>query len=239
MSMPSSDVRTPNCSLSRVWSAISAACSRAFVGMHPRCRHVPPTLSFSTIATERSSSAARRAAAYPPLPAPRMTTSYTFSPLPEVTVDSDTGAPSRFPASCLRAAATDAILSFPCHDRRSASRAPGTSREHRGTLARQNSIDDAPRRRAMGLFGRLRAGTAARSERRQELDDVRRHLEDFVRTRIGVEAFIEPRTTVTPPTVLLVASSGEWTRRRVEDPKIVQGLAEQLRVPVYDVRLVG
>jgi hypothetical protein len=91
----------------------------------------------------------------------------------------------------------------------------------------------------MGLLGRLRAGTAARSERRQELDDVRRHLEDFARTRIGVEAFIEPRTTVTPPTVLLVASNGEWTRRRVNDPKIVQGLAEQLRVPVYDVRLVG
>jgi hypothetical protein len=91
----------------------------------------------------------------------------------------------------------------------------------------------------MGLFGRLRSQTAAKSERRQELDDVRRHLEDFVRTRVGVEAFVEPRTTVTPPTVLLVASSGEWTRRRVEDPKIVRGLAEQLRVPVYDVRLVG
>jgi hypothetical protein len=91
----------------------------------------------------------------------------------------------------------------------------------------------------MGLFGRLRAGTAARSERRQELDDVRRHLEDFARTRVGVEAFLEPRTTVTPPTLLLVASSGEWTRRRVPEAKIVQDLAEQLRVPVYDVRLVG
>jgi hypothetical protein len=91
----------------------------------------------------------------------------------------------------------------------------------------------------MGLFGRRRAATASRSERRQELDDARRHLEDFVQTRVGVEAFIEPRTTVTPPTVLLVASSGEWTRRRVPDPKIVQGLADRLRVPVYDVRLVG
>jgi hypothetical protein len=91
----------------------------------------------------------------------------------------------------------------------------------------------------MRLFGRRRTAAPSRSERRQELDDVRRHLEEFVRTRVGVEAFVEPRTTVTPPTVLLVASSGEWTRRRVTDPKIVQGLAEQLRVPVYDVRLVG
>ena len=92
----------------------------------------------------------------------------------------------------------------------------------------------------MRLFGRRSlAAFSSRSERRQELDDVRRHLEDFARTRVGVEAFVEPRTTVTPPTVLLVASSGEWTRRRVMDPKIVQGLAEQLRIPVYDVRLVG
>src|SRR5919202_604520 len=91
----------------------------------------------------------------------------------------------------------------------------------------------------MRLFGRRSPAALSRSERRQELDDVRRHLEDFARTRVGVEAFVEPRTTVTPPTVLLVASSGEWTRRRVTDPKIVQGLAQQLRVPVYDVRLVG
>ena len=91
----------------------------------------------------------------------------------------------------------------------------------------------------MRLFGRRRAAGLTRSEQRRELDDVRLHLEEFVRRRVGVEAFLEPRTTVTPPTVLLVASSGEWTRRRVADPKIVQGLAEQLQVPVYDVRLVG
>ena len=91
----------------------------------------------------------------------------------------------------------------------------------------------------MGLFGRLRAGTAARSERRQEFDDVRRHLEEFVRTRVGVEAFVEPETTVTPPTVVLVATSGEWTRRRVPDPRVVRDLADRLAVPVYDVRLVG
>ncbi len=87
----------------------------------------------------------------------------------------------------------------------------------------------------MGLFGRRRSGGAgvqSRGERRQEVDAVRRHLEDFVRTRIGVEAFVEPRTTVTPPTVLLVASNGEWTRRRVSDPALVRGLAESLAVPV-------
>jgi hypothetical protein len=95
----------------------------------------------------------------------------------------------------------------------------------------------------MRLFGRrrpsLRGAGTVRADRKQEQDAVRAHLEDFVRTRVGVEAFLEPPTTVTPPTVLLIATDGEWTRRRVPDPKIVRGLAERLAVPVYDVRLVG
>jgi hypothetical protein len=91
----------------------------------------------------------------------------------------------------------------------------------------------------MGLFGRRRAGDGGWTATKQETDAVRAHLEEFVRTRVGVEAFLEPPTTVTPPTVLLVATSGEWTRRRVPDPRVVRGLAERLAVPVYDVRLVG
>ncbi len=91
----------------------------------------------------------------------------------------------------------------------------------------------------MGLFGRRKGGASPRAERKQQQDDVRRHLEEFVQTRVGVEAFLEPETTVTPPTVLLIASTGEWTRRRVPDPRVVRDLAERLAVPVYDVRLVG
>jgi hypothetical protein len=91
----------------------------------------------------------------------------------------------------------------------------------------------------MGLFGRRKGGASPRAERKQAQDDVRRHLEEFVQSRVGVEAFLEPETTVTPPTVLLIASTGEWTRRRVPDPRVVRDLAERLAVPVYDVRLVG
>jgi hypothetical protein len=96
----------------------------------------------------------------------------------------------------------------------------------------------------MGLFDRwrpsaVRAGAAARSRRNEQDDEARRHLADFVRTRVGVEAFVEPPTAVLPPTVLLVASSGEWTRRRVADRRTIRELADQLRVPVYDAHLVG
>jgi hypothetical protein len=78
-----------------------------------------------------------------------------------------------------------------------------------------------------------------RSEQRAETGRTREHLENFVRTRVGVEAFIEPATNMTPPTVLLIATTGEWTRRRLTDRDIVHDLAGRLHVPVYDVQLVG
>ncbi len=65
------------------------------------------------------------------------------------------------------------------------------------------------------------------------------YLAEFVRSHRGVEAFIEPRTTVTETTVLLVAHDGEWTRRRIESPEIARRFAHQLALPIYDVRLLG
>ena len=55
----------------------------------------------------------------------------------------------------------------------------------------------------MGLFGRFRRKSGGVS--RAAASDDRRHLEEFVRTRPGVEAFVEPPTTVTGTTVVLVA----------------------------------
>ena len=65
------------------------------------------------------------------------------------------------------------------------------------------------------------------------------HLEQFIRTRQGVEAFIEPRTTVTETTVMLIAHDGEWTRRRATDPGEARRFAHKMAIPIYDVRLVG
>ena len=65
------------------------------------------------------------------------------------------------------------------------------------------------------------------------------HLEEFARTRRGVEAFIEPRTTVTETTLLLIAHDGEWTRRRIEGPEAARRFAHRLAMPIYDVALVG
>ncbi len=65
------------------------------------------------------------------------------------------------------------------------------------------------------------------------------HLQEFVRTRVGVEAYVEPPTHDTPATLLLIATTGEWTRRRVPDEKTAFDVAGSLGVPVYNVRFTG
>ena len=90
----------------------------------------------------------------------------------------------------------------------------------------------------MGLLGRFgkrdRPGVP-----RSAVSEDRQHLEEFVRTHVGVEAFVEPRTTVTETTVVLVATSGEWTRRRVPSPKVCHEWANALGIPSYDAAVVG
>lgn len=65
------------------------------------------------------------------------------------------------------------------------------------------------------------------------------HLRDFVRTRDGVEAFLEPRTAVTETTILLVAGDGEWTRRRVDGPRGAAAFARSEALPIYEAAVVG
>ena len=55
----------------------------------------------------------------------------------------------------------------------------------------------------------------------------------------GVEAFVEPRTTVTQTTVVLVAHDGEWTRRRVENEAAAFDFGKRTGIPVYEVTKVG
>jgi hypothetical protein len=65
------------------------------------------------------------------------------------------------------------------------------------------------------------------------------HLAGFVSTRSGVEAYLEPRTAVTETTVVLVASTGEWTRRRVAGAEAAASFAKKHAIPLYDVAVVG
>ena len=65
------------------------------------------------------------------------------------------------------------------------------------------------------------------------------HLEQFIATRRGIEGFVEPRPTVTPVTLLLVAHDGEWTRRAVPTVAWAHDFANRHGVPSYDAAVVG
>ena len=66
-----------------------------------------------------------------------------------------------------------------------------------------------------------------------------RHLEQFASKRTGVEGFVEPQTTVTDVTLVLVASDGEWTRRRVPSVEWAHEFANRHGIPSYDAAVVG
>ncbi len=95
----------------------------------------------------------------------------------------------------------------------------------------------------MGWFSR-RAGRLKRSA--QAANDGRGmdtaavgHLTEFVQTRRGVEAFMEPKTAISQTTMLLVAFDGEWTRRSVPSEVWGHKFAEHLQIPGYDAAVVG
>jgi hypothetical protein len=90
----------------------------------------------------------------------------------------------------------------------------------------------------VGIFSKLRRRRGARSDGRDPAADLR-YLRQWVAEHHGVEAFIEPKTTVTEVTVVLVAADGEWTRRRAGGDAGARRLSERLDIPVYDVQKVG
>jgi hypothetical protein len=64
-------------------------------------------------------------------------------------------------------------------------------------------------------------------------------LERFARSRSGVEAYLEPKTTIYSTTVLLIADTGEYLRRPIPDRGKAAALCEDLNIPLYDARKVG
>ncbi len=90
----------------------------------------------------------------------------------------------------------------------------------------------------MSWFSGWRRGSSARSSTRPEPSAVA-HLEQFVASRRGVEAFIEQPTTMTKASILLIAYDGEWTRRTVPDVAWARRFAARSGLPAYDAGVIG
>lgn len=70
-------------------------------------------------------------------------------------------------------------------------------------------------------------------------DEHRDEILEFLRTRRGVEAYVEPRTVVHPLSVVLVADDGEWRRFELTDDSFLRAVTRELHLPVYDAGRTG
>jgi hypothetical protein len=64
-------------------------------------------------------------------------------------------------------------------------------------------------------------------------------VKDFVSTRQGVEAYVEPRTLDQGLSVVLVASDGEWLRFTLPDDSWLRRFARKRALPIYDAGVMG
>jgi hypothetical protein len=81
------------------------------------------------------------------------------------------------------------------------------------------------------------AGSSSGEGRRFRAEEAA--LAEFAAAHTGVEAYVEPGGTVTDVTVLLVADTGRWIRRRAASPSAARQLAHQLGIPAFDVTVIG
>ncbi|MEU5852163.1 oxidoreductase [Saccharopolyspora shandongensis] len=89
----------------------------------------------------------------------------------------------------------------------------------------------------MGLFDRFRRKRSGVMRGASSADT--EHLIGWAAQRRGVEGYLEPRTTVTETTLMLIAHDGEWTRRRVDGPAAAHRLTRKIGIPLYEVAKVG
>ena len=82
----------------------------------------------------------------------------------------------------------------------------------------------------MGLF---------RRGKRAERKETEKILDSWVAERRGVEVYVEPKTPVSPVSMLLVAHDGEFTRRTVAGPEQAKDFARDHQLPIYDAMIVG
>ena len=106
--------------------------------------------------------------------------------------------------------------------------------EMRGEVVEVGLFDSLRRRRKSGGKGTGKPGTLRKASSADT-----RHLDEWADTRKGVEGFVEPRTTVTETTIVLIAHDGEWTRRRIDSLEAAQQFGKKRSMPIYEVAKVG
>jgi hypothetical protein len=108
--------------------------------------------------------------------------------------------------------------------RAAAARRPGS----RGSV-RAGSYEFEPRR---DQAKRRLKGVAGPAERRDE-------IVVFLNTHEGVEAYVEPKTVVSPKSVVLIDGAGEWRRFELKEDTYLRRISAERGVPIFDAALTG
>lgn len=75
-------------------------------------------------------------------------------------------------------------------------------------------------------------GVAGPVERRDE-------IVEFLDTHEGVEAYVEPKTVVSPKSVVLIDAVGEWRRFELKEDAYLRRLSSERVLPIFDAVLTG
>ncbi|AZI59522.1 hypothetical protein EH165_09115 [Nakamurella antarctica] len=90
----------------------------------------------------------------------------------------------------------------------------------------------------MGWFSRKKK-IGSPSSSSDEREETAAYLDEWVNSRRGVEVYVEPRTSMTESTMMLVGHDGEFTRRPISSPDEAKQFARHHSIPIYDATVVG
>ena len=70
-------------------------------------------------------------------------------------------------------------------------------------------------------------------------DERRDDILEFLNTHHGVEAYVEPKTVMSPKTVVLVDGVGEWRRFELREDAFLRRLSAERGLPIFDAGRTG
>ena len=113
-------------------------------------------------------------------------------------------------------------------------------------LSAGSTVVERPRRarRARGPYGARDWDKRSDQIRRQVRGvqgppEHRDEMVAFIESHGGVEAYIEPKTMVSPMSVVLVDRDGEWRRFELREDRFLRQLGQTHRLRTFDASIVG
>jgi hypothetical protein len=70
-------------------------------------------------------------------------------------------------------------------------------------------------------------------------DEPREEIVAWIGSHTGVEAYVEPKTMMSPLSVVFVDAAGEWKRFALAEDRFLRALAKERGIQVFDASRVG